>query len=173
MNLQQLIKPDLILANPIWFLTADLLKQYNLRGLILDVDDTLLGNNDMEVSPEVKQWIDATRKICQICLVSNNFSHIRIQTIAQKLDLPYRSRAAKPSRRAVRETLATMKLPHEQVGMVGDRILTDTLVGNRLGMFTILILPPHLGKDTSWLGGRSQLVRNCESWLIQKSKTKA
>jgi uncharacterized protein len=171
MNLRQLIKPDLILANPIWFLTADLIHQYGLQGLILDVDDTLLGNNDKQVSPEVKQWLDDTRQICQICLVSNNFSNSRIQAIAQNLDLPYRSRAAKPSRRVVREALEILGLPPEKVGMVGDRILTDTLVGNRLGMFTILILPPNHGKDTSWLGGRSQAVRNWERWLIHKSGT--
>jgi uncharacterized protein len=168
-NLQKLIKPDLILANPIWFLTPDLINKFGLQGLILDVDDTLLGNDDKEVSAEVKQWLDDTRQICKICLVSNNFSNSRIQAIAQKLDLPYRSRAAKPSRRAVRETLVTMELSPERVGMVGDRILTDTIVGNRLGMFTILIQPPHQGSDTSWLGGRSQIVRNWENWLMHKS----
>jgi hypothetical protein len=165
MNLQKLIKPNLILYKPIWFLTADLIKQYGLRGLILDVDDTLLGNNELEVCPEVRQWLEDMRPICQISLVSNNFSHSRIQAIAAKLNLPFRSRAAKPSRRAVREALTIMDLPASQVGMVGDRILTDTLVGNRLGMFTILIQPPY--EDTSWLGGRSRVVRNWESWLIK------
>ncbi len=167
MSLRELIKPDLILANPIWFLTTDLIHEYGLRGLILDVDDTLLGNNEKVVSAEVSQWLLTTRQICQICLVSNNFSNSRIQAIAQTLDLPYRSRAAKPSRRAVRESLEMMKLAPAQVGMVGDRILTDTLVGNRLGMFTILIQPPN--QDTSWLGGRSQVVRDWENWLIHKS----
>jgi len=169
MNFQELIKPDLILANPVWFLTVDLLQKYSLKGLILDVDDTLLGNHEKEVSPEVRQWLETTRQICQICLVSNNFSNSRIQAIAQNLNLPFRSRAAKPSRRAVREALAVFGLPPQHVAMVGDRILTDTLVGNRLGMFTILILPPNQSKDTSWLGGRSQAVRNWENWLIHKS----
>ncbi|AFY73847.1 HAD phosphatase subfamily IIIA [Synechococcus sp. PCC 7502] len=169
MNLQQLIKPNLILAKPIWYLTADLIANYGLSGLILDVDDTLLGNDDREVSPAVRNWLDETRKICKIYLVSNNFSNSRIQAIATNLDLPYRSRAAKPSRRVVREALAAMELPCNQVGMVGDRILTDTIVGNRLGMFTILIQPPNQGKETSWLGGRSQIFRDWENWLMQKS----
>jgi hypothetical protein len=34
-----------------------------------------------------------------------------------------------------------MKLPPTQVAMVGDRVFTDVLAGNRLGMFTILIDP--------------------------------
>lgn len=32
-----------------------------------------------------------------------------------------------------------MELPVEQVAMVGDRLFTDVLAGNRLGMFTILV----------------------------------
>jgi HAD superfamily phosphatase (TIGR01668 family) len=34
-----------------------------------------------------------------------------------------------------------MNLPVEQVAMVGDRLFTDVLAGNRLGMFTILVEP--------------------------------
>jgi len=166
MNTWNLIKPNLILAQPIWCLSEDMLHGYGLRGLVLDVDDTLLGNDDTEVSPQVRQWIETTRKICQIWLISNNFNNHRIQRIAEALMLPYRSRAAKPSRRAIREALQGMGLPPHQVGMVGDRILTDTLAGNRLGMFTILVQPPNTA--TTWLGGRSQVVRQWESWLIRK-----
>lgn len=168
MNLRQLIQPDLVLANPIWSLTSELIAQYQIRGFVLDVDDTLLGNSDLEVSPEVRQWLDSTRQICQIYLVSNNFNKSRIQAIAQNLDFPYYSRAAKPSRRAVRAAIAQMELPAHQVAMVGDRILTDTLVGNRLGMFTILIQPPQPTQNQSWLGGRTAVVRTWESWLAQK-----
>jgi uncharacterized protein len=167
MNFWELLEPDLILAAPIWALSADLIAKYNLQGLVLDVDDTLLGNNEMEVSAEVKQWLEETRQLCQIYLVSNNFSNSRIKAIAQKLNLPYRSRAAKPSRRIVRQALENMGLAPNCVGMVGDRILTDTVVGNRLGMFTILIQPPL--QDNSWLGGRSQVVRDWEKWLIHRT----
>jgi uncharacterized protein len=167
MNTWNLIKPDLILAQPIWFLTEELLRSYGLRGLVLDVDDTLLSNDETEVSLEVLQWVETTRATCQIWLISNNFNNHRIQRIAEALKLPYRSRAAKPSRRAIREALEIMALPPHQVAMVGDRILTDTLAGNRLGLFTILVQPPNVA--TSWLGGRSQVVRQWESWLIKRT----
>ena len=168
MNLRQLIQPDLVLASPVWFLTPDLMAQHQIRGLVLDVDDTLLGNGDLEVSPEVCQWLDDMRQICQIYLVSNNFNCGRIQAIAKTLYLPYYSRAAKPSRRAVRAALNQMQLLPAQVAMVGDRILTDTLVGNRLGMFTILIKPPQPTQNPTWLSGRTEVVRTWESWLAQK-----
>jgi hypothetical protein len=34
-----------------------------------------------------------------------------------------------------------MNLPLNRMAMVGDRLLTDVLAGNRLGMFTILVEP--------------------------------
>jgi hypothetical protein len=34
-----------------------------------------------------------------------------------------------------------MDLPVHQVAMVGDRLFTDVLAGNRLGLFTILVQP--------------------------------
>jgi HAD superfamily phosphatase (TIGR01668 family) len=34
-----------------------------------------------------------------------------------------------------------MQLPPERVAMVGDRLFTDVLAGNRLGLFTVLVQP--------------------------------
>jgi uncharacterized protein len=168
-NNWKLIKPNLILAQPVWFLTEEILDKHGLKGLILDVDDTLLGNDEVDISTDVVQWMEHTKKTRQIWLISNNFSDIRIKRIAESLGVPYRSRAAKPSRRAIREALEAMKLQPSQVAMVGDRVLTDTVAGNRLGLFTILILPPSITKPTSWMGGRTAAVRQWESWLIRKT----
>jgi predicted HAD superfamily phosphohydrolase YqeG len=50
-----------------------------------------------------------------------------------------------------------MDLPYEQVAMVGDRLFTDVLAGNRLGLFTILVEPLTQGN----------LLRTIELWLYQ------
>jgi predicted HAD superfamily phosphohydrolase YqeG len=34
-----------------------------------------------------------------------------------------------------------LKLPASQVALVGDRVFTDVLAGNRLGLFTVLVKP--------------------------------
>jgi HAD superfamily phosphatase (TIGR01668 family) len=164
----QLITPDLVLQKPIWSLTPALLSEYKLRGLILDVDNTIIGDSETEVSPEVRQWIDTIRCDYNIWLISNNFSNRRIQGIAESLNLPYRSRAGKPSRRTVRQALEAMKMQPLEVGMVGDRLFTDVLVGNRLGMFTVLVQPID-NRKSSWLGERSRVLRNWEIWLARRS----
>ena len=141
MSLGNLLQPNLMIDGSILNLTIDLLKQNNLKGLVLDVDETLVPMRLSEVSAELLPWVEAVRQVATLWLVSNNVSESRIKRIAETLDLPYIAGAAKPSRRKLRRAVEGMGLPVEQVGMVGDRLFTDVLAGNRLGMFTILVEP--------------------------------
>lgn len=135
------LQPDLVLGSPITSLTPDILVCHQLKGLILDVDETLVPKSIPEASAELMRWIQETREVAQLSLVSNNTNAKRIAKIAQSLDLPYFISAAKPSRRKLRQAWSQMNLPLDQMAMVGDRLLTDVLAGNRLGMFTILVEP--------------------------------
>ncbi len=37
--------------------------------------------------------------------------------------------------------LTDLALPHGQVALIGDRLFTDVLAGNRLDLFTVLVRP--------------------------------
>ena len=37
--------------------------------------------------------------------------------------------------------LAELQLPHQEVALIGDRLFTDVIAGNRLGLFTVLVKP--------------------------------
>lgn len=164
MTKAKLLQPDLILGGTILRLTEDILQHYRLEGLILDVDETLVPLREKEVSPELKQWVEQTRRGTSIWLVSNNLSDSRIGSIAKSLDLPYLLGAVKPSRRKLRQAMEGMNLPAPQVAMVGDRLFTDVLAGNRLGLFTILVEPMV---DPA-IAARSYPLRNFEVWVSQK-----
>lgn len=156
-----LLQPDLILGDSVLSLTLEMLKQNNIKGLVLDVDDTLVHFRSAEVSEEVQQWIQSLKPFVRIWLVSNNMSRHRIQRIATILDVPFIVGARKPSRRKLRQALKAMQLPVAQVAMVGDRLFTDVLAGNRLGMFTVLVEPMTLPSLTD----RKSIVRVLEVWL--------
>jgi HAD superfamily phosphatase (TIGR01668 family) len=157
------LQPDLILESPILSLTPEILQHYQLKGLILDVDETLVPLRSHQASVELKQWVDQLKPIVSLWLVSNNLSDTRIRRIAQFLELPYIIAARKPSRRQLKKAAAAMNLPVEQVAMVGDRLFTDVLAGNRLGMFTILVEPMVDPSETPV----SYPTRDFEVWISQ------
>jgi HAD superfamily phosphatase (TIGR01668 family) len=175
----RLITPDLVLADSITAITPQLMDKHGLRGLILDVDNTLIGDDEADVSPEVRLWTQTMQQQYSLWLASNNFSDRRIQKVAESINVPYRSRAGKPSRRVVRQVLEAMELPPDAVGMVGDRLFTDTIVGNRLGLFTILVQPPceeavqpFQLSLASIFKARSSFLRDWEIWIARKSGVK-
>lgn len=163
MSWVKLLEPDLVLGGSILSLKPEIIQQHNLLGLVLDVDETLVPMQERQASPELSQWIEEIRAVTSIWLVSNNLSQSRIGQIAESLNLPYLLGAAKPSRRKLKRAVEAMNLPPGQVAMVGDRLFTDVLAGNRLGMFTILVEPMLDANETI----RKYPVHAFEVWFSQ------
>lgn len=163
MSWGELLQPDLMLGNSVLTLTPEVLQRHNLKGLVLDVDDTLVPFSMPEASEELRQWVELIRPTAELWLVSNNLSQNRISRIARSLDLPYILGARKPSRRKLRQATEAMNLPVNQIAMVGDRLFTDVLAGNRLGMFTVLVEPMLNPAQVK----RRYHLRNFEVWLSQ------
>ena len=141
MPLFPLLQPDLVLGSSVLDLTPEILARYQIEGLVLDVDDTIVPIGSSVAQPELALWIAEIRQIVPLWLVTNNPSQVRIGAIADSLSLPYFLSAAKPSRKKLRQAVEAMRMEPARVAMVGDRVFTDVLAGNRLGMFTILIDP--------------------------------
>lgn len=163
MSRAKILQPDLVLGDIVIHLSPSLIQKHHLKGLVLDVDETLVPWNEKQLSSELIEWVNQVRQITDLWLVSNNLSENRISAIASSLDLPFIFGAGKPSRRKLRQAVSAMNHPVEQVAMVGDRLFTDVLAGNRLGMFTILVEPMvEIEKAKSFS------IRNFEVWLSQK-----
>jgi HAD superfamily phosphatase (TIGR01668 family) len=163
MSWGKLLEPDLVLGSSVLTITPELIQQHHLKGLVLDVDETLVPINQDHISDELQQWVSEIRQVASLWLVSNNVISARITRIGDALNLPYIAGAAKPSRRKLRQAVEQMQLPVEQLAMVGDRLFTDVLAGNRLGMFTILVEPlvdPAQGLSMARL-------RSFEVWFSQ------
>ncbi|MBE9159329.1 YqeG family HAD IIIA-type phosphatase [Nodosilinea sp. LEGE 06152] len=141
MSFSRLLQPDLVLEGNVLSISPDLLAHHGLKGLILDVDDTLVPLRQAETNPDLARWMNHIKAEASVWLVSNNINAPRISRIADLLEVPYLTSAGKPSGRKLKLALAAMNLPASQVAMVGDRLFTDVLAGNRVGLFTILVSP--------------------------------
>lgn len=165
MSWVNLLQPNLVLGESILALTPELVAHHRLQGLVLDVDETLVPIRDAEVAPEIRAWCDQLKPMVSLWLVSNNLNEYRIRRIAAGLGVPYITAARKPSRRKLLRAVSAMDLPCDRVGMVGDRLFTDVLAGNRLGMFTILVEP--MVSPAQKTPGKAW-IRSFEVWVSQQ-----
>jgi len=136
-----LLRPNLWVGS-VAEIDAEHLRSNGIRGLILDLDETLVSALEHTPSPQVHAWIQQMKAgAFEVYIVSNNFNAARVQQVADELDVPCACRAAKPRRRGFRVALEVMGLEPHEVAIVGDQVFTDILGGNRLGAYTILATP--------------------------------
>jgi len=139
--LRQLLRPNWLRECTLAELPLQELLDQPIRGLVLDVDRTLLPRRQAELPASALRWLQQAQQQVPIHLFSNNPSRQRIGAVAAQLDLPYTISAGKPRRSALRRVLAELNLPHQEVALIGDRLFTDVIAGNRLGLFTVLVKP--------------------------------
>lgn len=131
------------IVDSIYYIALDELYKNNIRGLILDIDNTLVGHGIREADDRVVEWIENAKKIgMKVCIVSNN-TEDRVVKFNERLKVHAIHRAAKPRRRAFLKAAELMNVSPKEIAVIGDQIFTDIFGGNRLGMLTILVKPVH------------------------------
>ena len=77
-------------------ITIQFLKKQNIKLLILDVDNTLIGYHQ-NLSEEIKQWLKNLRgQGMKLYLLSNSNKKEKVKKIADEFGIPYRIFAKKP-----------------------------------------------------------------------------
>lgn len=138
--MRRLLIPDQQLSD-IFEIDTAYLKSIGIKGLITDMDNTLVAWSDRNVSPRLAEWFaDLKKQGFKLCIVSNN-SEDKGGQLAREINIPAIWYAVKPRRKAFRRALEKMDLKPEETAVVGDQIFTDVLGGNRLGLYTILVNP--------------------------------
>ncbi|MHB8212306.1 MAG: YqeG family HAD IIIA-type phosphatase [Vulcanimicrobiaceae bacterium] len=121
--------------------SLDELDAAGVRGLILDLDNTLVAFRTSELEEACVAWIEsARRRGFSMVMLSNNFSQ-RVNDIATRLDIPCVPNALKPLPFGFLRALRTLALPRAAVAVVGDQLFTDVLGGKLCGLRTILTEP--------------------------------
>ena len=122
-------------------ITPALLKKLGIRGLVLDVDNTLTTHNNPVPAEDVPQWIETMKANgIRLIIVSNNTDK-RVKDFAQLLDLPYVASGAKPLPQGIRKAVKLLKLCPRHTAVVGDQLFTDVLGARLAGTKMIYVSP--------------------------------
>lgn len=127
--------------NDIFELDATFFKRENIRGIVVDLDNTLVPWNVKHATEEVKKWIESIKNAGISIMIFSNNDRERVQTFAEPLGIPFIYRAKKPNQRTFHRAAKMMGISRGQLGVIGDQLLTDMLGGNLYGAYTILVNP--------------------------------
>lgn len=113
------------MADRVYRITPQLLKSWGVRGLILDIDNTLTTHDNPIPDEGVADWLAQNRREgIQMIVLSNNKPH-RVEPFAKILGLDYIADGAKPLKKGYQRCARALQIPCEQLCMVGDQIFTD------------------------------------------------
>ena len=117
----------------------ELLNKYKLKGLISDVDNTLI-NLDRKMPEGVSDWAKNLKNTgIKICILSNSNKIDKVGAVAKILNVPYIFFGKKPLKSGFLRAKDILKLDNENIAVVGDQIFTDIIGANRCNMFSILV----------------------------------
>lgn len=130
--------------NSVTEITLEELSSMGIKGLIMDIDNTLTFKDRPEVLPEVKEWITLLKShYIQLAIVSNN-KRERVEPFARNLSVMYFYRSMKPLKRGFRKAQKMFCLKSNQIAVVGDQIYTDVYGAKRCGMKALFVYPMEL-----------------------------
>jgi len=119
----------------------DKLAKSGVKGIITDLDNTLVGWDVKTPTIEIKEWFrKASEAGITITIVSNN-NEQRVASFSKDLDVDFIFKARKPMGKAFKKALKNMNIQAEEAVVVGDQMLTDVFGGNRDGLYTIMVVP--------------------------------
>ena len=112
-----------------------------MRGIVVDLDNTVCAYHQPELAPGVAEWVsDARQRGFKLVLVSNNFSE-RVASVGGTLGIPVVANALKPLPFAFRRALKLLGTPRAATVVIGDQLFTDVLGAKLLGLRTVLTTP--------------------------------
>ncbi len=136
----ELLRPK-VQADSILRIDLEDLKKAGIRGIIIDLDNTLVEWNQSNLSPEIIGLISHFKdQGFRMCILSNALEP-RVETVARILDIPYVSKAIKPRKSPFKKALELLGTAPQETAVIGDQLFTDILGGNRMELYTIWTTP--------------------------------
>lgn len=122
-------------------ITPSFLKKHDIKGLLLDLDNTLTTHDNPRPADGVPDWIKKIKENgIKMVIVSNNHPP-RVKPFADMLGLEFISEGKKPLASGFNRAQKLMNIPFKNLAVVGDQIFTDMLGANLKRVRGIFVFP--------------------------------
>ena len=156
------LKPDIKLHG-ITDITVEILNKYDIKALLLDVDNTMSTHHGTILTDGLLEWIAYMQQNGIKLIVVSNSKRWRVEPFAGRIGLPFVSLACKPLPNGYLRGAKALGEKRKNVAIVGDQIFTDILGGKAVGVKTILLTP--IKPEDGW---SFKLRRRIEKILYKK-----
>lgn len=112
-----------------------------IRGLIFDIDNTVVAYNSFEVSNDI---LDLFKNLADmgfgICFLSNSLKK-RVTCFCDRFGVRGFHMALKPTPFRLMQAIKYLGLPRSKLAIIGDQVFTDVICGRTQNIYTILVSP--------------------------------
>lgn len=133
------LNPDLTISD-IKELSSDNLddlKTNGIKGLIIDLDETLhFDKKDIPMCN--KEWLQMAKTKLKIVVLSNGYCP-NTEKYLKKIGIDYISLAYKPLKKSFKKAITDLNLAPDEIFMIGDDYFSDIYGGSRNKLKTILV----------------------------------
>ncbi len=127
--------------------SADFLESIGVKGIVLDVDNTLEPYENPLPGKHVIAWLESLKeKGISAAIVSNNGGE-RINLFNGELGLPAYYKAKKPLKKNVLKAMSDMGTDKTNTILMGDQVFTDVWAAHNTGIRAILVPPINDKRD--------------------------
>lgn len=122
-------------------ITPEFLNENNIKGIILDVDNTLLDLDEKPIQG-LDEWIKSIKEAgIKIVIASNSYKKQKLEYVSKKVGTQYIRLSLKPFKRGLKKAKKILELKSNNIAEIGDQLFTDVYGANRMKMFSILTTP--------------------------------
>ena len=156
----------------VYEVTPKLLADNGVKGLILDIDNTLVPYEIPEPTAENVAWLrsmwDAGIKTA---FVSNNHKE-RVELYNKELVCPAFYDSGKPLKKACRRALEAMSLKADETAIIGDQVFTDVVAGRNAGLKMAILVKPIKDKTSLFFRFKRFLEKPVIATYVRRNKKK-
>ena len=127
--------------------TAEFLLSLGIKGVLLDIDNTLEPYEHALPGEHVILWLKSlSDNGIRTAIVSNN-NRERVELFNKEIGMPAYAKAGKPFRKNLIKAMSDIGTDSSNTAFIGDQILTDVWAAHNAGLLAILVPPINDKRD--------------------------